>query len=64
MQARLRIPVPCCTISAALFTCVVSAAAVRPEAALLAFTDIGAGLPGVSTCSLVWGDYDNDGDLD
>ncbi len=26
--------------------------------------DIGAGLPGVSGCSLAWGDYDADGDLD
>ncbi|MHC4674238.1 MAG: FG-GAP-like repeat-containing protein, partial [Planctomycetota bacterium] len=28
------------------------------------FTDIGAGLTGVNRCSLAWGDYDNDGDLD
>jgi hypothetical protein len=28
------------------------------------FTDINAGLMGVSGCSLAWGDYDNDGDLD
>ncbi|MHC5053532.1 MAG: FG-GAP-like repeat-containing protein [Planctomycetota bacterium] len=28
------------------------------------FTDIGAGLTGVRDCSLAWGDYDNDGDLD
>ncbi len=28
------------------------------------FTDIGAGLVGVRACSLAWGDYDNDGDLD
>ena len=28
------------------------------------FTDIGAGLTGVRSCSLAWGDYDNDGDLD
>jgi hypothetical protein len=29
-----------------------------------AFTDINAGLPGVQSCSVAWGDYDNDGDLD
>ncbi|MDM8008605.1 MAG: VCBS repeat-containing protein [Phycisphaerae bacterium] len=29
-----------------------------------AFTDIGANLTGVRFCSLSWGDYDNDGDLD
>ena len=29
-----------------------------------AFTDIGASLVGVSSSSLAWGDYDNDGDLD
>jgi uncharacterized repeat protein (TIGR01451 family) len=28
------------------------------------FTDIGAGLIGLSTGSVAWGDYDNDGDLD
>jgi len=28
------------------------------------FTEIDAGLPGVSHGSVVWGDYDNDGDLD
>jgi uncharacterized membrane protein YeaQ/YmgE (transglycosylase-associated protein family) len=28
------------------------------------FTDIAAGLPGTAACSLAWGDYDNDGDLD
>ena len=28
------------------------------------FVDIAADLPGVDRCSLSWGDYDNDGDLD
>jgi hypothetical protein len=28
------------------------------------FTDIAAGLAGVTYCSLAWADYDNDGDLD
>ena len=31
---------------------------------LLAFTDINAGLPGVSQSSVAWADYDEDGDLD
>ena len=31
---------------------------------VIAFNDIGAGLTGVQYCSLAWGDYDNDGDLD
>ena len=29
-----------------------------------AFSDIGAALIGVRNCSVAWGDYDNDGDLD
>ena len=28
------------------------------------FTDINAGLPGVTNCWVDWGDFDNDGDLD
>ncbi len=28
------------------------------------FVDVGAGVTGVFYCSLAWGDYDNDGDLD
>jgi len=28
------------------------------------FTDINAGLTGVTSSSVVWGDFDNDGDLD
>ena len=28
------------------------------------FTNINANLPGVYTCSVAWGDFDNDGDLD
>jgi len=28
------------------------------------FTDANAGLPGVDYCSVAWGDYDSDGDLD
>jgi len=35
-----------------------------PIATQAAFTDIGAGLMGVSEGSAAWGDYDNDGDLD
>ncbi|HUU92785.1 MAG TPA: FG-GAP-like repeat-containing protein, partial [Phycisphaerae bacterium] len=34
------------------------------DAATGLFTDIGAGLTGVSSSSLAWGDYDNDDDLD
>ena len=32
--------------------------------AQITFTDIAAGLTGVSGSSVAWGDYDNDGDLD
>ncbi len=38
-------------------------AAVRPVLAQ-PFTDVGFVLGGVDNCSLAWGDYDNDGDLD
>src|SRR5512146_1037704 len=34
------------------------------EAAGQAFTDINAGLMGLSDGAIAWGDYDNDGDLD
>jgi Zn-dependent metalloprotease/disulfide oxidoreductase YuzD len=34
------------------------------DATASAFTDIGAALTGVQTSSVVWGDYDSDGDLD
>jgi len=34
------------------------------EAFVTPFIDISAGLPGVSSGSVAWGDYDNDGDLD
>ena len=36
----------------------------QPPSAAQTFTDIGAGLTPVRQCSLAWGDYDNDGDLD
>jgi hypothetical protein len=41
--------------------CLLASAAARAQEP---FTDIDAGLTGVTNCSLAWGDYDNDGDLD
>ena len=38
--------------------------ALGPASTAGTFTDTGAALTGVTTCSLAWGDYDNDGDLD
>jgi hypothetical protein len=34
------------------------------SAAPVTYFDIGAGLPGIDGCSVAWGDYDSDGDLD
>jgi hypothetical protein len=43
---------------------VVFASAVYRNDGALGFSDIGAGLTGLSDASAAWGDYDNDGDLD